>query len=69
MGSLQALETEISDNTLEHVPVKDINTVASEMNDAEKKGICGRMRKRINWEFSPKSGMWLIFFFFNLLSG
>lgn len=51
----------LSDNTLEHVPLKDTNTVASKMKDAEKAGICGRMRERINSEFSPKPGMWLIF--------
>lgn len=48
MGPLYVFETELSDNRLEHIPVKDINTVASEMKEAEKKGMCGRMRERIN---------------------
>ena len=52
----------LSDNTLEHVPVKDANTVASKMDNAEKDGVCGRsMQEKMNSEFRPPLGRWLIF--------
>ena len=52
----------LSDNTLEHIPVKDTNTVACKMKNAENEGIRGRrMRERINSKFRPKPGMWFIF--------
>lgn len=48
---------------MEHIPVKDTNTVASKMKNAENEGICGRrMRERINSKFRPKPGMWFIFY-------
>ena len=60
--SNHAWETEISDNTVEHVRVKDTNTVDSKMENAEKDGICGRrMQEKINSEFRPQLGRWLIF--------
>ena len=60
--SNHAWETEISDNTVEHVPVKDTNTVDSKMENDEKDGICGRrMQEKINSEFMPQLGRWLIF--------
>lgn len=50
----------LSDNMLEHVAAKD--TVASKMKKAEKKDICGRIRKRTKLELRPKSGILSIFY-------
>ena len=46
---------------MEHVPVKDTNTVDSKMENAEKDGICGRrLQEKINSEFRTQLGRWLI---------